>query len=38
MRPGLRTTIHRPLAMLLGLVIGLFLMAPLASAADDMAA
>ena len=34
---GLRTTIHRPLAILLGLVIGLFVMAPLALAADDMA-
>jgi hypothetical protein len=37
MRPGLRTTIHRPLAILLGLVIGLFVVAPLALAADDMA-
>jgi hypothetical protein len=37
MRPGLRNTFYRPLAVLLGLVIGLFMMAPLALAADDMA-
>ena len=37
MRPGPRTTTHRPLAILLGLVIGLFVLAPIALAADDMA-
>jgi hypothetical protein len=31
-----RNTIHRPLAALLGLIIGLFLLAPLAVAAEDM--
>ena len=37
MRPSLRTTIHRPLAMLLGLLIGLFVLAPMALAADETA-
>ena len=37
MRPGSRHAIHRPLAMLLGVVIGLFMLAPLAFAAEEMA-
>lgn len=36
MRSGRRTVIHRPVAMLLGLVIGLFLLTPLAVAAEEL--
>jgi hypothetical protein len=36
MRSGRRTAIHRPVAMLLGLVIGLFLLTPLAVAAEEL--
>jgi hypothetical protein len=36
MRPGRPTTIHRPLAILLGFVIALFVLAPLAFAAEEM--
>lgn len=36
MRSGRRTAIYRPLAMLLGLVIGLFLLTPLALAAEEL--
>jgi hypothetical protein len=37
MRPGSRHAIHRPLAMLLGVVVALFMLAPLAFAAEEMA-
>ena len=37
MRPGLRTTIHRHSTMLLGFVIGPFVLAPMALAADELA-
>jgi hypothetical protein len=36
MRPGRLTVIHRPMAMLMGLVIGMFLLAPLAVAAEEL--
>jgi hypothetical protein len=36
MRPDRLNVIHRPMAMLLGLVIGLFLLTPLALAAEEM--
>ena len=36
MRPGRLNLIHRPMAMLLGLVIGMFLLAPLAVAAEEL--
>lgn len=36
MRPRLGNSIHRPLAALLGLIIGLFVLAPLAVAAEEM--
>jgi hypothetical protein len=36
MRSGRRTAIYRPVAMLLGLVIGLFLLTPLAVAAEEL--
>ena len=36
MRPRARNSMHRPLAALLGLIIGLFLLAPLAVAAEGM--
>jgi hypothetical protein len=37
MRPGSRHAIHRPLGMLLGVVVALFMLAPLAFAAEEMA-
>ena len=37
MRPGSRHAIHRPLAILLGIVVALFVLAPLAFAAEEMA-
>jgi hypothetical protein len=37
MRPVSRHAIHRPLAMLLGVVVALFMLAPLAFAAEEMA-
>jgi hypothetical protein len=36
MRSGRRTAIHRPVAMLLGLIMGLFLLTPLALAAEEL--
>jgi hypothetical protein len=36
MRSGRRNPIHRPVAILLGLVIGLFVLAPLAVAAEEL--
>jgi hypothetical protein len=36
MRSGRRTAIYRPVAMLLGLIIGLFLLTPLAIAAEEL--
>jgi hypothetical protein len=36
MRPGRLNVIHRPLAMLMGVILGMFLLAPLAVAAEEL--